>query len=86
MEMNKRTLYQTRGLGTTQRITNLIEELDSTYLRVYKRKLPDDMLFISSWGEPKSATLGLTAYYEPGQEDIVTFLQDIATNYEHVQD
>ena len=78
--MNKTTLFESRGRDAARKVGALMDELDKITLRVYKRKIPDSMLFISSWGDVKSPTIGLTAYYEPGQRDLVQFLQDTIDN------
>lgn len=73
---NRSEIITFSGYAAAQRVTELLKELEDTFLRVHKRKMAVD-LFISSTGPRGKEKLGITVHWEPGQESEVQFLTDL---------
>lgn len=68
-------LYSTTGKDAAKTANDKLANLEALFLKAKKRKLSVEV-YVSSWGDPKSPSVGLTAYHTPEQRDDVQFLID----------
>ncbi len=71
--IQRHLLYQCEGKDAAKIVTAKLANLEAVYLKAHKRKLPVE-IFISSWGDTKSPSIGLTAYYTAEQRADLDFL------------
>lgn len=78
--MNRSLIYQTFGKGSSQRVSQVLTQLETAYLKKHQRKLPPEMLCLAPGGDEKSPDYSIVAYYTPDQRAIVEFLQQTLEN------
>jgi hypothetical protein len=67
-------LFTATGRDAADRVGIELSRLEAAFLKDRKRKLPVEMLFITSAGRPPNTVIGLTAYTSPEQADILAYL------------
>ena len=71
--MNKTTIFESSDRTATTQVTEMLDHLESTYLKEHKKKLPVD-LFVSVSGPRNTPIVGITAYHEANQGKEVEYL------------